>query len=114
VIVTVANAAGDQATRGEFKPSLALLFGMQPQQIGTFGKRELLQLTLVVLERAVEIAPLEPDNRLSLAIVHRALGDLGESGQYPLARAQLETLRRLAPTQELYAQELAALAARGG
>jgi hypothetical protein len=47
VVVSAANAAGDQATRGEFKPSLALLFGMQPQQIGTFGKRELLQLTLV-------------------------------------------------------------------
>jgi hypothetical protein len=66
-----------------------------------------------VLERATQIAPLEPDNRLNLAIVHRALGDLGEAEHYKLAREQLETLTRLSPTQSLYRQELAALGARG-
>lgn len=67
-----------------------------------------------MLERAIAIAPLEPDNRLNLAIVHRALGDLGEPGRYDQAREQLETLTRLSPTQPLYQTELAALRARTG
>jgi hypothetical protein len=111
-MATVANAAQDQPTRSEFQPSLQLIFGIQPQQIGTFGKRELLRMTQSVLERAITLAPLEPDNRLNLAIVHRALGDLGEPGRYDLAREQLQILTRLSPTQPLYQQELATLAGR--
>lgn len=113
VLANAANSAADGPVRPDYNPSLGLIFGIQPQQLNTFTKREILLMIRTVLEQAVQLLPLELDNRLNLAIVYRALGDLGEPGYYERAREQLRTLAKLAPTQRLYEEQLRQLDRKG-
>lgn len=113
-LAAAANSAPDRPVRPDYRPTLLLLQGLPAQRLSTLSKRELLLLTATVLEQAVKIAPIEPDNRLNLAIVHRALGDLGEKGHYDAAREHLLALTRISPTQAVYRQQLAAMEGKTG
>lgn len=108
-LAAAANGAPDRPPRQGFQASWALIEQLPADAVRSLSKRELLLLAAAALEEAVARAPAEPDNRLNLAIVHRALGDLGQPGHHELARAQLRVLVEMAPTQELYARQLGEL-----
>ncbi|HEV8634218.1 MAG TPA: hypothetical protein VG370_08275 [Chloroflexota bacterium] len=100
VLAPIANRAPDGPLRSDVPRSVAQLLAWR-RPVGEINKREAIAIAQAVLERAVELAPLEHENRLALEIVHRTLAELGEPGHRERADEQLRLQRRLRPAGDV-------------